>query len=590
MNYYDDSKEWKYLFRNAIDWDQLIPLYHKEFPTSDGIKDKEELIHIYEELLSTIADWAGSSVAERAKDLDLQGAGIVKDGRTINGELLNKFYAEAKNLGIFGTHIGSEYGGLNLPAVIATMTYVFVSRACISSSTQLSFFVTMADMIERFCDEDLKKKFIPKIINGEISGAMCLTESDAGSDIGSIKTTATKRQDGRYLLNGSKCFITNGGGGLGFVLARIKDAPQGLQGISLFFVEQEITNDKGESILNYRVTKNEEKIGLHGSFTCEIVYENSVARLVGEENKGLQIMFYLMNEARLGVGLQSLGGMEASVHLMREYASTRVQFSKILIELPLYKKILEDLEIECSAYRAFLVDTMWIYDVFQKLDMKKRVPTNSLTEDEEKLFNNVSKVIRKRTPLVKYYGAEAFSAISTKALQGFGGYGLMKDYPIERIHRDSFAPLLYEGTSQIQALMALKDLIKNILKNPSLNFFKMISGDPIKKFKEKNPIRKKFLTIQSEFKSNLAKLVLYTLKPVSLNKIFDIKSWSDEKKIEILMTHAETICQSLSYLETLKVLATHAEKDFSRENLFNGYCKIIIPRLAYIYSSWKMCN
>ncbi|MBF0359852.1 MAG: acyl-CoA/acyl-ACP dehydrogenase [Oligoflexia bacterium] len=591
MNYYNDSSEWKYLFRNAINWEQIIPLYFKEFPTKDGLNNKEELIQFYEEMISTIADWAGNSLEKRASDLDIQGAGRVENGKTINGELLNKLYSEARELGIFGMHCSEKYGGLGLPATIVTVAHSLISRACLASSAQIGFFLSITDMIERFCSEEIKEKYLPMIVAGEISGSMCLTEPDAGSDIGSIKTTATRRKkdanDNLYLLNGSKCFITNAGGGLGFVLARLTDAPEGLEGISLFFVEQFLTDNDGNTILNYQVTKNEDKIGLHGSFTCEVVYENSIAHLVGAENKGLSIMFYLMNEARLGVGIQALGGMEASVHCMKEYATNRVQFSKPIIELPLYKKNYEELETECMAYRAFLVDTIWRYDVFQKLDMKKR-SGEKLSEEEEKSLKNASAIIRKRTPLVKYYGTEAFTTISTKALQGLGGYGLMKDYPIERIHRDSFAPLLYEGTSQIQALMALKDLIKNIIKNPSFYFFKMIGSDQIKKLKEKNSIKKRYFHLDLKFKSNLAKLLLRTLRPTSLNKLFKIKSWSDEKKIEQLMTHAETICQALSYLEILRVLAMHAEKSSSRDELFNRYCKLIIPRLSQIYTSWKI--
>lgn len=594
MNFYTDSTEWNYLFKNAIDWDTIIPLYYKSFPTEEGFRNKDELIAFYEELLTTTGDWAANSVAPRATRMDSEGSGKIVDGHVVITSALKELYDEAQKLDIIGISIPQEYGGLGAPFLATMVCFTQLSRACLSSCTQISFFTSIADMVERFCNEEDRKKFIPLIHKGLISGSMCLTESGAGSDVGSLRTSAVKQNDGSYLLNGSKIFITNGGGGLGFVLARIKGAPEGLNGISLFLAE-EFLEENGIKKSNYQIAKIEEKLGLHGSMTCEVVYENTKAKLVGIENEGFKLMLHLMNESRLGVGIQSIGGIEACLHYMRSYGETRTQFGRPLTELPLYKRNLSDYETERDAYRAMVVDTMSNYEIYQRLDMKER-HSNDLNDEEHKLFKRAKKIVRKRTPIVKAYGAELFTLLSQRAIQGLGGYGFMKEYEAERFHRDSFAPLLYEGTTQIQALMAMKDLIKTVMKNPQKYFGGLLYTQTLGSlFSTNNVYEKALFEINFDFKKNLAKLLVKCLKPQidkdnkfsSFEKLFDMESWQDQKGIETLMQHAETLHQALSYIETLDVLCKHATKDETRADLFNRYQRLVKPRLTGIYTDWK---
>lgn len=590
MNYYTDSSEWKWLFDNAIDWDKIIPLYYPEFPTSDGFNNKEEVIAFIEEMITATGEWTAGAVAGRARLLDEQGAGEVVDGRTIPGPALSEFYKEASELQIIGLAADKEFGGMGAPAIAGLLSFVQINRACLSSATQLGFYTSMIDMVERFCEPEDQKRLIPKIIAGEISGSMCLTEPGAGSDVGSVQTAATIQSDGSYLLNGSKLFITNGGGGFGFVLARIKGAPEGLHGISLFLCEQELI--PGE--LNYHVTKNEHKMGLHGSFTCEIVYENSKAKLIGKEHQGFRYMLHLMNEARIAVGLQSLGGIEASIAYARKYAEERSQFGKNLMELPLYARNMDDWEVERDAFRALMVDTVSYFDQYQRLDMLKR--HGELTPEQDAQFDTAKKWVRRRTPIAKAYGAETFTLLSQRGIQALGGYGFIEEYDASRFHRDSFATLLYEGTTQIQALMAMKDLMKFIMRNPTKYFTALVNANPIANFfGADSECESKFNNVQYEFKKNFVKLLVKTLKPeanisnpLEARKFFNAKEWLKEENIEKLMIHAETILMGLSYTETLRVLMEHANKDSSRTQLFNKYHRLVAPRFAAIYEDWTV--
>jgi alkylation response protein AidB-like acyl-CoA dehydrogenase len=591
MNFYSDVPEWKFLFRNAIDWDTILPLYYPSFPTSNGFNNKEELLEFFEQMLDATGKWTGENVKNRAKELDEVGCAKARpDGSVELLEPIKKTYAEAKGMEVFGACVSEEFGGLGVPVAVGMFIFAQMARACISTSTQVGFYTSIADMVERFCDHETRSRILPQIVKGEISGSMCLTEPDAGSDVGALRTSAELQADGSYLLNGTKSFITNAGGGLGFILARIKGAPEGLSGISLFLSEEKY---KGKQ--NYRVTKIEEKMGMHGSMTCEVVYENTVAHLVGQANEGFKYMLHLMNEARISVGLQSIGGIEAGLDAARAYTEVRKQFGKRVIDLPLFKRNIDDWETEQDAFRALMADTISSFDIFQRLDLKKR-HTGELTAAEKKLFDHHHEITRARTPLVKYAGSEMYAILSTKAIQSFGGYGYMKEYEVERIHRDCFGSLLYEGTSQIQALMAMKDFVKKVMKNPPKFLQAMMATHPIGSMAERNEYKKAYVGIQHDFQRNFAGLILSCFKAgdgvlenfTQLNKYFSREYWQDSEKLEKVMTHAETLCQALTLLEVIKVLGKHAAKDPSRKKLFHDYLLLAKPRLAAIYSDWSL--
>jgi alkylation response protein AidB-like acyl-CoA dehydrogenase len=590
MNYYSDESEWKWLFHNAIDWDNILPLYYPEYPTADGFNSKEEVIQFIEELLIATGDWASGAVAGRAKALDEKGPGTVEDGWTKPGPELTEFYSEAKELQVIGLSAPVEFGGMGAPGIAGMLVFSQLNRACLSSATQLGFYTSMIDMVERFCEDEDKKRLIPMIVNGEISGSMCLTEPGAGSDVGSVKTAAVKEDDGSYLLTGNKMFITNGGGGFGFVLARVKGAPEGLNGISLFLCEQNL-----DGVQNYKIAKNEHKMGLHGSFTCEVVYENSKAKLIGKENSGFRYMLHLMNEARVGVGLQCIGGIEATLSYARDYAKERTQFGKKLLDLPLYARNIKDWEVERDGFRALMVDTISYFDQYQKLDLKKR-HEGALSPAEQKQYEHSKKWVRRRTPIVKGYGAETYTNLSQRGIQALGGYGFIEEYDAARFHRDSFASLLYEGTTQIQALMAMKDLMKFVMRNPTKYFTALVNANPIANFFGANSeSESRFNDVQYVFKKNFVKLLIKTLKPgtdtedpAALRTFFNAKEWLKEENVMKLMVHAETILFALSYIEVLRVLMKHANKDDSRIQLFNDYYKLVKPRFAGIYEDWSL--
>lgn len=599
MNYYSDSSEWRYLFKNAIDWDTILPLYKSSFPTAEGFKNREELLSFYEDLLTAAGSWTGEKVASRAAELDRVGGGKLVDGAVKISSVLEQTYQEARDLDLYGITLDPHYGGMGVPVVVGLFIFEQICRACLSTSAQLGMFAGIADMIERFCPPEVREQYVPLIRQGKISGSMCLTEPGAGSDVGGLRTSAVKQKDGTYLLNGTKCFITNGGGGLAFILARVQDAPSGLEGISMFFAEEWLESPEGQKKHNYRVAKIEKKMGMNGSVTCEMVYENTVARLVGKENEGFKIMLHLMNEARISVGLQALGGIEAALDMAKTYAETRLQFGKPILELPLMRRNFQDWETERDAFRALMVDTISYFDIFQRLHVKK-THHKELNQKESELFVKAAHVTRRRTPLVKYYGAETNTTLSQRAIQVFGGYGFMTEYEAERLHRESFGVLLYEGTSQIQALMAMKDFIKSMMKSPGKFIQTMVASHPIRLAMNESEFTRSVMGMSYEFRKNVTLLVMRCFKPeisiselgfketiAQIKHVFKKEYWQETGRFDKLMTHAETLCQALAYRETLKVLAKHANQDNSRGALYHRYLKLVTPRLNAIYADWK---
>jgi alkylation response protein AidB-like acyl-CoA dehydrogenase len=580
-NFYSGDQEWKWMFKNGFDWKSILPLYYPNYPTEDELTNEEEVKNFLEELLEQVGTWCAGSVSDMAEDFDRLGCGEVKDGTTVPNETLSKLYREANELAIHALPLPREHGGMEVPYSVHMLNINMISRANIGASAQISFFAALGDMIHRMCPKEYHEKYIPLIAAGELSGCMCMTEPGCGSDIGAMRTTGTKQADGTYLLNGTKSFITNAGGGVAFILSRTEGAKEGLAGLSLFFADHK--NEDGS--LNYEVVKNEEKMGMHGSFTCELLMENTKAHLVGKEGEGFSLMLELMNEARICTGLQALGGIEACTDYANNYAKERCQFGKPIGELPLLKRLLDDLDVEKRALRALCVDTMSYYDIFQRLNSKQH-HTGELNEEESKLYKEARKWTRKRTPLIKYYLTEAYTRISTKAIQVLGGYGYMQEYPVERFHRDSFGPLLYEGTSQIQSLMAMKDLLKYTMKNPQQFFSSLLTKHPtVTKVSGGSEWDSEFDQVNYSFKKKVLKLMVKTLKPENQD-LLNITKWQEQESIEKLMIHAETICEGLSYLETLRVLRDHANKDQKRGELFMDYKKLVTPRLEGIYSDW----
>jgi alkylation response protein AidB-like acyl-CoA dehydrogenase len=315
----------------------------------------------------------------------------------------------------------------------------------------------IAETINWFADEDIKKEYVPRLVSGEWTGAMVLTEPDAGSDLQSVKTSAYQDKDGVWRVNGVKRFITNGCGEVLLVLARTEPEFSDGRGLSCLLVE------KGPWV---KVRRLENKLGIHGSPTCEMVFTEAPAKLIGLRKRGLiTYVMALMNGARMGIAAQGTGIAEAAYRAARDYAASRKQFGVTIDTFPALRELMSTMSVELQAsrlltyYAAKNVDLE--FGLGKKFEALKGTPEAQAVRARFKKYAAFNKML---TPMAKYYGSELSMRNAQGAIAVLGGSGFMKDYPCERYLRDSRITTIYEGTSQLQVVAAIAGVTGGLVK------------------------------------------------------------------------------------------------------------------------------
>ena len=375
-----------------------------------------------------------------------------------------------REAGLISFGVEEQYGGFGLPAFVANVILQMVARADAGLMTILGLQAGVAEDIQRYGSEELKKTYLPRFASGEVMGAMDLTEPQAGSDLGAIQTRATTA-NGKTVIDGNKIFITNGGCEIHLVLARDAetfDQSKGTtKGLSLYLVSRTRPDGKPNGVT---VTRLEEKLGIHGSPTAAVQFDNAEGFLVGDRGQGFTAMLSLMNNARLGVAAQGVGIAEAALDVAIRYARTRVQFDQPISEQPLMKDRLAKMTLELEGSRALLYRACALSDQNRAIEaVLARVAAGSKELSEahatelQALYERNDTRIRLLTPLAKYMGTEAADSISRDAIQIHGGLGFMAESEVAKLHSDAIITTIYEGTSEIQVSFALKEIGKGAL-------------------------------------------------------------------------------------------------------------------------------
>ncbi|UCD87892.1 MAG: acyl-CoA dehydrogenase family protein [Desulfobacterales bacterium] len=395
----------------------------------------------FRRVLSIVGEISAETLAPAASAIDLDGCTLVdnKVSYAPGAQEALKCFAQADLLGFT---LPRKYGGLNFPMAIYMMAIEIVSRADASFMTLFGL-QEIAETIHEFASPELQQKYLPKFSSGEYTGAMVLTEPEAGSDLQAIGLKASyDEKQGCWFLNGVKHFITNGCGEVLLVLARSEENVAGGRGLSLFLCE------KGENVL---VRRLEHKLGIRGSPTCELQFKNCPAHLVGARKRGLtRYVMQLMNGARLAIGAQSIGIAQAAYLQALEYAKQRKQFGKAIIEFPAVFDMLSNMRMQIEAARSLLYEASILVDLQQALERYGAEDKETAKESKElKRFANLL------TPMIKYYASEMCNRVAYDAIQVLGGAGYMQDYEVERIYRDARITTIYEGTSQLQIIGAV---------------------------------------------------------------------------------------------------------------------------------------
>ncbi|MBN2236811.1 MAG: acyl-CoA dehydrogenase family protein, partial [Bacteroidales bacterium] len=407
--------------------------------------DFEDSMDSYEKVMEIVGEICGDIIAPNAEDVDHDGPTLINNEvRYANGTSEN--YQALVDAGLIGLSLPRQYGGLNFSIVPYVMAAEIVSRAD-AGFANIWGLQDCAETLHEFGSEEIKDEFLPRFNLGA-TAAMDLTEPDAGSDLQAVQLKATyNEKEDQWYLNGVKRFITNGDADISLVLARSEEGTSDGRGLSLFVYDR---NEK-----KMIVRRIENKMGIKGSPTCELVFKNAPAKLVGDRRLGLiKYVMSLMNSARLGVGAQSVGIAEAAYREAVKYANEREQFGKAIVHYPAVYEMLTKMKIKIDAIRSLLYETARFVDIYKSYNYI--LEDRKLENDERNDMKYYTRKADMFTPLLKLISSEYSNEISYDSLQVHGGTGFMKDFPIERIYRDARITTIYEGTSQLQVVAAIR--------------------------------------------------------------------------------------------------------------------------------------
>lgn len=441
-----------------VDWGSLLTLRR------GGEVDREAEVGAIRSVLETAAGLTAGFERRARESWDAE-AELTPDGGACPPAHMREAYDRLREAGLVCLPISEAYGGADLPMLVNGMILEMISRADTSLMTVLGLQTGAAGDIEKYGSEAVKRAWLPRFTSGEVQGCMDLTEPQAGSDLGRIVTRAADLPDGGVRVDGQKIFITNGGAEVHLVLARDADSFEQSKGttngLSLVLVPRHLPDGTRNGV---RVAHLEKKLGIHGSPTCEVLFEGARGTRLGEKGKGFRAMLDLMNAARLGVAAQGLGLAEAACHDAVAYARQREQFGAPIAQQPLVKEMLAEMVLHIEAVRALLYRTVELQD--RNHARERALARGDLgargAAVQQELERDVVR-LRLLTPLCKYFATEVCSDITRDAMQVMGGIGYTMDSDAAKLHADSLVLTVYEGTSEIQASFALKEVGKGAL-------------------------------------------------------------------------------------------------------------------------------
>ncbi|HOL00807.1 MAG TPA: Acyl-CoA dehydrogenase C-terminal domain-containing protein [Paludibacteraceae bacterium] len=490
MNFFNDNPALKFQLSHPL-MQKIVTLKERNFVDKDkydyASRDFEDAIDNYEKILEIIGEIAGEVIASNAEEIDQTGPTVVNN-RVIYAPGTQQNHETLIQAGVYGMALPREYGGLNFAVIPYVMAAEIVSRAD-AGFANIWGLQDCAETINEFADEDIKREFLPRVCAGQTC-SMDLTEPDAGSDLQAVQLKATyNEKDGMWYLNGVKRFITNGDAHIKLVLARSEEGTTDGRGLSLFVVDNKHDN-------TVKVRRIENKLGIKGSPTCELVFSNTPAKLIGSRRLGLiKYVMSLMNEARLGIGAQSVGLSTAAYNEALSYAKERRQFGKAIIEFPAVFEMISLMKAKLDASRALLYETTRFVDIYKAYEAIEK--ERKLEPEEKNEYKEYQKLADAFTPVIKLFASEYANQNAYDCVQIHGGSGFMKDYPCERLYRDARILTIYEGTSQLQVVAA----IRHVTTGTYLNQIRFYEQQPINP--EFHSFRKRLITMTNLLENSI---------------------------------------------------------------------------------------
>jgi len=458
-NFFTENSDILFHFEN-LDIEEIVELtenfYEEAKEYNFAPTNYADAIENYRKIMEIVGDIAGNFVAPRAAEVDEQG-NTIENGKVVYAKGTQENLKQLAAADLMAVEFPRKYEGLNFPKTIYMMMVETVSRAD-ASLMNIFGLQDIAITISKFGDEEQKREYLPGFASGEYTGAMALTEPDAGSDLQAVKLQAYQNEDGQWFLRGVKRFITNGGGEVLLVLARSEAGTKDGRGLSMFACYGDDT---------VVVRRIENKLGIHGSPTAELQFNDTPAVLIGKRKFGLiKYVIDLMYSARLGVSAQALGISQAAYEEALSYAKAREQFGQPIYNIPPVTNMLIDMRVALETNRSlFYASCKWVdtRNKFEEHIERLKVAGKNFQEESGRM-KEANKICNLLTPMTKYILTETSNKITYDSLQIHGGAGYMKDFTIERLARDARITNIYEGTSQLQIVAAVGGVINDILE------------------------------------------------------------------------------------------------------------------------------
>lgn len=463
-NYYTDHPEIEFHLNHPL-MKRVVDLKERNYVEKDQFEDApvnyEDAIENYKRLLDITGDVAANIIEPNSEDVDLEGPHL-ENGRMIYASKTFENLDATRKAGLWGLSMPRRYGGLNLPNAIFSMASEIIAAADAGFQNIWSL-QSCIDTLYEFGSEEQRQKYIPRICAGETM-SMDLTEPDAGSDLQRVMLKATQDEDGTWRLNGVKRFITNGDSDIHLVLARSEEGTKDGRGLSMFIYDK---RDGGVTVRHI-----EHKLGIHGSPTCELVYKNAKAELCGNTRLGLiKYVMALMNGARLGIAAQSVGVEQEAYNEGLAYAKERAQFGEKIINFPAVYDMLSRMKAKLDAGRSLLYCCARYVDLYKALEDIAR--DTKLTPEERQEMKKYTRLADAFTPLAKGMNSEYANQNAYDAISIHGGSGFIMEYKCQRLFRDARIFSIYEGTTQLQVVAAIRyitngtylSIIKEMLEN-----------------------------------------------------------------------------------------------------------------------------
>ncbi len=552
-NFFLDNKDLQYHLDHPL-MRKIVELKERGFAEKDlydfAPQNFEDAMDSIRRALEIAGEVCGETIAPNAEGVDHEGPKVVDDHVVYASGTVENMKAVVA-AGLSGLTLPRKYNGLNAPLVAFVMANEMVARAD-AGFENIWGLQDCAETLNEFASEEIKEFFLPLVSEGATC-AMDLTEPDAGSDLGAVMLKATYDEaQGLWLLNGVKRFITNGDGDISLVLARTEEGTSDARGLSM------LVHDRRDGGIIVRRIEN--KLGIKGSPTCELVFTNAPAKLVGDRKMGLiKYVMSLMNAARLGIGAQSVGLCEAAYREGLKYAHERAQFGKSIIEFAAVSEMLSNMKAKVMGARALLYETTRFVEIYKQYGHISHERTLEREERTEMKFYN--RLADGFTPLLKLFASEYANQLAYDSIQIHGGSGYMKDYACERIYRDARITNIYEGTSQLQVVAAINGVTKG-------TFVEQINAY------ESEPYAESVQGVVEQLKTLKAKLIEMTERVETIEK--EKHGYKD--------FHARRLVETVGHIVIPYLLARQAADNEEYAAVARIYVKMSAAKIEEAYS------